>query len=587
MQNGFDILKTFNTFLDKISIKRKIIMLIVLMAAITFMLCNILNYFLLKDVCVSLSQNELSSVTEIAKNVISEYKGRADKGEFSEAEAKTRAIKRINSMRFNGKNYIWINDYNSVLIAHPTSQGKDLSNVVDKNGIKVVPESTKIAREKGEGVLKYQFAKPGEDPNKAYDKISYIRHFPEWGWVIGAGQYTDEALAQANKIIYAAQGRILLINILIVCLVVYLGQITFGENIVTPIEQITKVSKRLADNDFTVIVQDDVNKTEIGELNRSFKTFINNSSNLIRQVISSASDLSVSSKEISDSSEQSALGSQHTANSTAQLAEGAQNQADSVSKGLESVNQINSLIKKVTTIVDEAAKEASVSTNQAQTGYKQANEAINKIMEIKTFSQEISQDISELGRLGSEIEVIVDLIKAIAAQTDLLALNAAIEAARAGENGKGFAVVADEVKKLAGQSAEATDKITGMIKEIQNKTNHAVTTMDNGARKVDDGVNIVANVGEALQDLATKTDNNKNLMVKTVGDMSILLSNSDSILRMMENISAVTEETSASAEEISSITEQQTASLQEISASAQMLTDTAKNLDNLIRTFKA
>jgi len=325
---------------------------------------------------------------------------------------------------------------------------------------------------------------------------------------------------------------------------------------------------------------------EIGSIGKGCNKTAHNLRNLVKQIIYSADDIASSTEELSASSEQTALGAQQTANSTSQLATGSQEQANDVTKSLENINLINNTIKTITDTVDGAAKAATVSTNQASEGSKQAEEAIEKIKEIKKFSMDISVDIGDLGRLGSEIEVIVDLIKAIAGQTNLLALNAAIEAARAGEHGKGFAVVADEVKKLAGQSAEATEKITGMIKEIQNKTNHAVNTMDTGVKKVDEGVTKVEVVEKALQDLAVRTNNNKNLMEKTVGEMNNLLKNADNILKMMENISSITEENAASAEEISSITEEQTASLEEISASSQSLSSIAEKLKGQVSTFK-
>src|SRR5690606_32425936 len=111
---------------------------------------------------------------------------------------------------------------------------------------------------------------------------------------------------------------------------------------------------------------------------------------------------------------------------------------------------------------------------------------------IRSSIQASSQTIGELEASTKEIERIVTVIKEIAEQTNLLALNAAIEAARAGEEGRGFAVVADEVRKLAERTASATKEIREMITNIQEQAQEAVTRMDNGMSKMEEGLRLAA-----------------------------------------------------------------------------------------------
>ena len=92
-------------------------------------------------------------------------------------------------------------------------------------------------------------------------------------------------------------------------------------------------------------------------------------------------------------------------------------------------------------------------------------------------SQEINEVIVNVHDSAGEIYQASQMIKTIADQTNLLALNAAIEASRAGEAGKGFAVVADEIRKLAESSKQFTEEISMVIHELQQKTERAVTTM--------------------------------------------------------------------------------------------------------------
>lgn len=308
--------------------------------------------------------------------------------------------------------------------------------------------------------------------------------------------------------------------------------------------------------------------------------------NLIKEISNSAQDISASSEEMAASSEQTAQGSQQTATSTTELAQGAQEISHHVDLGVQSIGQMNKIIQGISEEAVHVAQLGNNTEQNANKGNEYVKKAVGKIDSIRTVAQDISVTVSELGNLSSEIETIVDLIKSIAGQTNLLALNAAIEAARAGEHGKGFAVVADEVKKLAGQSAEATDKITSMIKEIQGKTSIAVSTMTKATQEVEEGVAVVNDAGKALEDIIDHVKMANSKIQGITKEIEGVATNSEGVVKMVENISAITEETAASAEQISSITEEQTASLEEISASSQTLAKIAESLTVQVSAFK-
>ncbi len=346
-----------------------------------------------------------------------------------------------------------------------------------------------------------------------------------------------------------------------------------------------ELADRVASGDLTanVVIE---NNDEIGNTAKAILNIAASLRKLIKEINESAESLSASSQEMSASSEQTAEGAQQTAMSTTQLAQGSQEISKNVEDGAGNINKMNKAIQNVSNEAQVVAVLGDKTESNANVGAEYVKKAVVKIDSIKKVSEDISVNITELGHLSSEIEEIVDLIKNIAGQTNLLALNAAIEAARAGEHGKGFAVVADEVKKLAGQSADATEKITSMIKEIQNKTNVAVNTMDKTTKEVEEGVFVINDVGNALENIIEEV---KTANVKIQGmthEINGIAKNSEEMVQMIENISAITEETAASAEEISSITEEQTASLEEISASAQTLSVIAEKLTKQVGVFK-
>ncbi|MBM7036073.1 HAMP domain-containing methyl-accepting chemotaxis protein [Vibrio ulleungensis] len=126
-------------------------------------------------------------------------------------------------------------------------------------------------------------------------------------------------------------------------------------------------------------------------------------------------------------------------------------------------------IEKVVSLAEQGQSDVNVTHQIVQSLRDEMKEAVAKAHDLKTQSQDISS--------------ILDVIRAIADQTNLLALNAAIEAARAGEQGRGFAVVADEVRVLAGRTQEATVEILNVIQGLQESSSEAVTIMEHGDDK--------------------------------------------------------------------------------------------------------
>lgn len=350
-------------------------------------------------------------------------------------------------------------------------------------------------------------------------------------------------------------------------------------------DNLVGLANEIASGDFTanrkIEIQDEIGLTGIALINIS--TTLNK---LVKEIQRSVEDVSAGSEEMSASADQTSQGAQQVAISVSQLAGGSQEQANSVNKSLENINSMNNIILKIFKNADNTVELSKSTEDNALNGQNQAESAVGQINQIKVTAIEVSNTINELGKLSADIEQIVDLIKGIASQTNLLALNAAIEAARAGEHGKGFAVVAEEVKKLAGQSAEATNKITEMIKEIQSKTHTAVVNMDEAVREVENGVSTVENTGKALKEILKAAKTTSSEVAEISKEVNNLVNNSDSVVKMMENISAVTEEASASTEEISSIVQEQTASIEEINASSQLLAKIAEGLQKQVSVFK-
>ena len=152
-------------------------------------------------------------------------------GEISVEEAQKRAIAQLKVMRYDSKEYFWINDMQPHMIMHPTKpelDGKDISTSKDPNGKFLFVEMVNVVRAQGAGFVSYEWGRPGSD--KPVPKISYVKGYQPWGWVIGSGVYVDDVDANASSQA-KDQAKWLLIVIVIVAVWMIIATRSLANNI--------------------------------------------------------------------------------------------------------------------------------------------------------------------------------------------------------------------------------------------------------------------------------------------------------------------------------------------------------------------
>jgi methyl-accepting chemotaxis protein len=223
---------------------------------------------------------------------------------------------------------------------------------------------------------------------------------------------------------------------------------------------------------------------EIGQLARSFNQM---SEALASTVL-----------HIRDASQQVSQRAQALAGLSSGACEGMEQQSGEITSMAGAVEEFSATSLNIADNMGSTERMAQDNAQQTRIGRASMDEASTSLQQIAQALGSTATVIDTLGVRSKEIGGIVDTITSIAEQTNLLALNAAIEAARAGEQGRGFAVVADEVRNLAARTREATDEISGMIASIQQETGNAISTMEQGNRLMEDGLQRNAKVAEAL-----------------------------------------------------------------------------------------
>lgn len=333
-------------FFATLSIKQKIILLTVLVATLVMFTSLFFTVKNIKDKLTVANEQRVEHITQVAEGVLDFYKAKAESNEVPLEQAQTMALEAIAKMNYEGKNYVWINDYNNVMLSHPTLKGKDSSSLADKNGVRLIADGTELAKSKGSGFVRYVWTKPGEDQSKTFPKISAVKNFSAWGWVIATGTYVDDI----NKSVFDAFLQIFIANILVVLIVVTVVIVTFVRDIVSSMARISK-------------------------------------------------DLGYSSDEVSAASSQLEAASQ-------KLAEGSTEQAASIQETSSTLEETSSMVQQNHENTQQAAGLAKQSKEFAYKSNLEMQKMMSSMEELKKSSAEISKIIKVIDEIAFQTNIL-------------------------------------------------------------------------------------------------------------------------------------------------------------------------------------
>ena len=418
----------------------------------------------------------VQSQVQTAWSVMNHYNSLASEGKMNIQQAQAKAKDVIKGMRFQGKDYFFIIDKNTKCIMHPIKSsldGRDLSNVKDPDGKFLFREMVNVSQRSGEGFVKYQWPKPGMD--KPQPKISFIKTFSPWNWIVGTGIYYDDINSEMAAIRWKVGG----VGLLVLAIVAVMSFL-LSRTIIRPINDIALRLKGLATSeaDLTQHIpvkaqREDQLANVSEEISWYFNAFLARIRLIISDVRSQMDHLNSRVDNMVHYADNASANMQDVLGYASNVRDTVNNVNDAMSNVAAAMEEMSATISEIASNTGQASAVASEATGEADGTERIIHRFVDSAQKISEVSQ---------------------IIGTIAEQTNLLSLNATIEAARAGEAGKGFAVVANEVKELAKQTGGSVEEINGVVNELQKESGRATQAMT----RILETINSVADYSQSI-----------------------------------------------------------------------------------------
>ena len=318
--------------------------------------------------------------------------------------------------------------------------------------------------------------------------------------------------------------------------------------------QVADVIRRLADGELNQRIQTRYPDSVMGALQDMIKRLIDT----ITQVRGAAGELTLASDQLLTTSESNSRQIRLQSRDAEQIA--------------TAINQMAATVHEVASYATRAASATRSADSEVATGNQVVSATASAIQNLARTLESSAESVQQVSSDSVSIEKIIEVITAIAEQTNLLALNAAIEAARAGEHGRGFAVVADEVRSLANRTQDSTREIRGMIAKLQEGAGKAAEVMRYSR--------------QLAQQTVEQTDQAENALNKIRSEVTAINEMNAHIASASEEQSAVAEEVNRHITRIHGATLETSAGSEQVAVSSRELATLANRLTDKVSFFK-
>nr|WP_161866681.1 methyl-accepting chemotaxis protein [Pseudomonas yangonensis] len=369
-------------------------------------------------------------------------------------------------------------------------------------------------------------------------------------------QLVANQIAERNSDSSAVKS-IQLISTLVALLIGIGAAVVMTRQITRPLGETLQVVERIAAGDLSHLPETS-RRDEIGEVQQGVHRMGQSLRELIGGISDSASQIASAAEQLSAVTEQTSAGVNSQKLETDQVA--------------TAMQEMSATVNEVARNAEQASLAAADADAEANQGDLVVAEAIGQIEALAGEMVRSTDAMNLLQKESEKIGSVMDVIKAVADQTNLLALNAAIEAARAGEAGRGFAVVADEVRSLARRTQQSTEEIENLIGALQRGTQEVAGVLEESRSLTDDSVELARKAGVALGVINQKVSNIQSM--------------NQQIAAAAEQQGAVAEEIGRSVLSVRDVAEQSAAASEETAANSVELARLGNHLQSLVSRFR-
>jgi len=521
------------------------------------------------DRMLDIKRENIKHIIDVNITFLESLEAEVKANKITSEEAKQRAYNAIKAMRYGNdkKDYIWINDFEPKIIMHPIRkelEGKNVSDFKDSNGLFIYQEIVKIAKKNGDGYLDYQWPSK-TDKEKIVEKISYVKSFEPFGWILGTGIYIEDVKEQVFTLIYV----ILIIFIFTVALSLGIT-IIISNGISDHVTSVSNNLKEIASGDGNLNVSLKVDShDEIGELSKYFNEFVTKIRNVISEVKTQSSNLATSTDKMtpilnnfSESSQEQASSTEEITATIEEVSAGMDQIARNARYQFEIISTLSERMSSLSEIIHEMEQKIKDTTGLA-------GDISSKAKSGEASIQSMNDSMSRINNSSDQMKNIINIISDISKQTNLLSLNASIEAARAGDAGRGFAVVADEIAKLAVLTSQSIKNIDALIRSNSEE-------ISQGYSNIQGTVSMIKMIMDGINSI-------NSMMIKLAESMTIQM-------KINEEVNSEATKVKEKSNEIKIATEEQKVAIEAISHSVMTINDLTMEIStgsqNMLNTFE-